>query len=94
MTIGGFLLLLLIAFICGAIAQALSGGSRGGCLVTIAVGFIGAMLGSWIARVMGLPELISINVGGGERFPIIWSIMGGAIFCAVLSLLTRRRPMV
>jgi uncharacterized membrane protein YeaQ/YmgE (transglycosylase-associated protein family) len=90
MTIGGFLVLLVIAFICGAIAQTLAGGGRGGCLVTIAVGFVGALIGSWIAKNMGLPELLSIDVGGGERFPIVWSVMGGALFCAVIGFLTRR----
>ncbi len=91
MTIGGFFILLIIAFICGAIAQTIAGGGRGGCLVTIAVGFIGAMLGSWIAKGLGLPMLLAIDVGDGEQFPIIWSVMGGALFCAVIGFLTRRR---
>lgn len=91
MTLMGFFLLLVIAFICGAISQALAGGSRGGCLVTIALGFIGALLGTWIAEKMNLPEILSIDVGG-QKFPIVWSIMGGAVFCAVLSLINRQRP--
>ncbi len=37
MTILHFLLLLLIAGVCGSIAQALVGFSRGGCLVSIAL---------------------------------------------------------
>ncbi|MBI2481606.1 MAG: GlsB/YeaQ/YmgE family stress response membrane protein [Planctomycetia bacterium] len=89
MTIVEFLLLLLVAAICGSLAQALSGYSRGGCLVTIVLGFIGALLGTWLARATGLPEVLAIDVGG-QRFPIIWSVIGGAIFCAVLALLTRR----
>jgi len=90
MTIVEFLVLLLVAAICGSLAQALSGYSRGGCLVTIVLGFIGALLGTWLARTTGLPEVFAIDVGG-QRFPIIWSVIGGAIFCAVLGLLTRRR---
>ena len=42
MTFGGFLLLLLIAAVSGSIAQALVGYSRGGCIVSIVLGFIGA----------------------------------------------------
>ena len=91
MTIWEFLLLLLIAGVCGAIGQSLAGFSRGGCLVSIALGFIGALLGTWLARTLGLPEILMIDVGGGA-FPIVWSIVGGALFAAVLSLLTRRRP--
>ena len=45
-----FFLLLLIAGICGAMGQAIGGYSRGGCLVSIALGFIGAILGMAIAN--------------------------------------------
>jgi uncharacterized membrane protein YeaQ/YmgE (transglycosylase-associated protein family) len=85
-----FLVLLLIAGVCGAIGQAIGGYSHGGCLVSIALGFIGALLGSWMARKLGLPELISIPVGG-MNFPIIWSIIGAALFVALINLITRRR---
>ena len=39
-----WLVLLLIAGVCSALGQAISGFSRGGCLVSIALGFIGALL--------------------------------------------------
>ncbi len=84
------LILLLVAGLCGALGQAISGFSRGGCLVSIALGFIGALIGMWIARNLGLPELFAIDIGG-TRFPIIWSIIGSALFVAVISLLTRNR---
>lgn len=85
-----FLILLLVAGICGALGQAISGFSRGGCLVSIALGFIGALLGSWLARLAGLPELFSIQVGD-QQFPIVWSIIGATIFVAIIGLLTSRR---
>jgi uncharacterized membrane protein YeaQ/YmgE (transglycosylase-associated protein family) len=89
MTILSLLVLLLIAGVCGALGQAIAGYSRGGCLVSIALGFIGALLGMWIAGALGLPEVFAIKVGG-QSFPIVWSIIGSALFVAVLSLLTRR----
>lgn len=89
MTLLDFLLLLLIAGVCGSIGQALSGFSRGGCLVSIAVGFIGALFGSWLSRAMGLPEIFMIDVGG-QPFPILWSIVGGALFVAFLGLISGR----
>jgi uncharacterized membrane protein YeaQ/YmgE (transglycosylase-associated protein family) len=85
MTLGGFLLLLLIAGICGSLAQAMTGYSHSGCLVSIALGFVGAVLGTWIAHQMGLPELLTIQVGG-QPFPVVWSIIGAALFAAVLNL--------
>jgi len=90
MTIIDVLVLLLIAGVCGAIGQAIGGFSRGGCLVSIALGFVGAVLGMWLARQMGLPELFSIRIGT-TNFPIIWSIIGSALFVAIISLLTRSR---
>jgi uncharacterized membrane protein YeaQ/YmgE (transglycosylase-associated protein family) len=90
MTLIDLLILLLIAGLCGSLGQAISGYSRGGCLVSIALGFIGALIGMWIARQMGLPELFAVNIGG-TRFPIIWSIVGSAIFVAIISLIARRR---
>ena len=85
-----FLLLLLIAGLCGALGQAISGYSHGGCLVSIALGFIGALLGTWLAGALHLPELLALPVGG-MRFPIIWSILGSALFVAVISFIARSR---
>jgi len=84
------LVLLLIAGVCGALGQAIGGYSHGGCLVSIALGFIGALLGSWLAGALHLPELISIPAGG-MNFPIIWSIIGAALFVALINLISRRR---
>jgi uncharacterized membrane protein YeaQ/YmgE (transglycosylase-associated protein family) len=84
------LILLLVAGLCGALGQAIGGFSRGGCLVSIALGFIGALIGMWIARKMNLPELFAVDIGG-TRFPIIWSIIGSALFVAIISLITRNR---
>ena len=90
MNVLDFLLLLLIAAICGFVAQAIAGFSRGGLLVAIAVGFIGALLGVWLQRATGLPEIFTVQVGGNS-FPIIWSIIGGVLFSVVVSLLTTPR---
>ncbi|HSE31737.1 MAG TPA: GlsB/YeaQ/YmgE family stress response membrane protein [Pyrinomonadaceae bacterium] len=90
MTLIDLLLLLLIAGVCGSLGQAIAGYSRGGCLVSIALGFVGALLGLWLARLMGLPELFPVRIGT-TSFPIIWSIIGSALFVAVVALLTRRR---
>jgi uncharacterized membrane protein YeaQ/YmgE (transglycosylase-associated protein family) len=84
------LILLVIAGICGSIGRALVGYSRGGCIVSIAVGFIGALIGTWIARKAELPMFFTIDVGG-TGFPVIWSIVGAALFVAVLSLFSPGR---
>jgi uncharacterized membrane protein YeaQ/YmgE (transglycosylase-associated protein family) len=84
------LLLLLIAGVCGALGQSIAGYSRGGCLAAIALGFIGALIGQWIAESLGLPSVFVIHVDD-QPFPVVWSILGAALFVAVLSLFTSRR---
>jgi uncharacterized membrane protein YeaQ/YmgE (transglycosylase-associated protein family) len=88
MTLLGVLILLLIAAVCGGIGQSLVGYSVGGCLTSIVIGFIGAWLGLWVARQMHLPPLFAIDIQG-ETFPIIWSIIGSALFAAILGLINR-----
>ncbi len=90
MTLLDLIVLLIIAGLCGSLGQAITGYSRGGCLVSIALGFVGALLGMWLARNLGLPELFSVQIGT-TSFPIIWSIIGAALFVAVIALLTRGR---
>lgn len=84
------LLMLIVAAICGGIAQSLAGYSRGGCLTSIALGFIGALLGSWLSGKLGLPELLTVQFGD-QPFPILWSIIGASLFVAVLSLISFQR---
>ena len=69
MTLVGFLILLLIAAICGGIGQSIAGYDLGGCLVSIVVGFIGAYIGLWLAGKFGLPDFFTINVEG-NLFPL------------------------
>jgi uncharacterized membrane protein YeaQ/YmgE (transglycosylase-associated protein family) len=88
-TLTGLLLLLIIAGICGAIGRALGGGTRGGFLISVGVGFVGAFLGVWLARNLHLPELLSVSVDG-KPFPILWSIIGGALLVALVNMLTAR----
>ena len=89
MTVVQVLILLLVAGICGSVGEAIAGYSRGGCLISIALGFIGALLGMWLAGALGLRELFAVKIGG-ESFPIVWSIIGSALFMAVLGLFRRR----
>ena len=90
MTLLELLVLLAVAGIVGALGQALAGYSMGGCLVSIVVGFVGALLGMWLARGLGLPELFAVQVGG-TTFPLIWSIVGSALFVFVIGMINRRR---
>jgi uncharacterized membrane protein YeaQ/YmgE (transglycosylase-associated protein family) len=89
-TLPGLIVLVVIAAICGAVGRALVGGSRGGLITSIALGFIGALFGPWIAGQLGLAEPFVLRLSG-QSFPILWSIVGAAVFVALLHLVSGRR---
>jgi uncharacterized membrane protein YeaQ/YmgE (transglycosylase-associated protein family) len=89
MSLPSLLVLLVIAAICGAIGRAIVGGG-GGLITSIAIGFIGALLGPWLAHLLNISEPLMLRVGG-EPFPIVLSIMGAAVFVGILHLFSRRR---
>jgi len=78
---------LIIAGITGSIARSLSGFSRGGCIISIVVGFVGAMIGSWLSRELQLPDPFVLQIGESS-YNILWTIIGAVIFTAILSLIT------
>jgi uncharacterized membrane protein YeaQ/YmgE (transglycosylase-associated protein family) len=90
MGIVDLVILAVVAGVCGAIGQAIAGYTRAGCLASIALGFIGALIGVWLSRHLHLPELFTVRVGP-TRFPIVWSIIGATLFVAVVGFIARRR---
>lgn len=89
MSVVELVLLLLIAGVCGAVGKAIVGYFPGGFVVSIAVGFIGAMVGRWLAGVLHLPEILMIRIGP-TAFPIVWAIVGAALFVALIALISGR----
>jgi len=85
-----FLFMLLIASIAGAIGAGLAGRRRTGCLASIALGFIGAIIGSYIAQKLALPLFFWLRCGS-YKFPVIWAVFGAAIFVAFLNLFSGPR---
>jgi uncharacterized membrane protein YeaQ/YmgE (transglycosylase-associated protein family) len=90
LSVESLIILLIVGGLVGVIGQRLAGYSRGGCLTSIAIGFIGALIGSWAVKQFGLPEIYVLNVAH-MSFPIVWAIIGAAVLVGVLGLATRRR---
>jgi len=90
MSIIELLLLLIVAAVCGSIGRAIAGYSHGGCLTSIALGFVGAFLGRIIYIRLGLPPGFILRIGG-VNFPLIWAVIGATLFVAVINLISGRR---
>jgi len=82
--------MLAIAGITGSIARKLVGMDKGGCILSIVVGLIGALIGTWLARELDFPDLFSFTIRG-ITYPVIWSIIGAVLFTAVLSLISPKK---
>jgi uncharacterized membrane protein YeaQ/YmgE (transglycosylase-associated protein family) len=93
MSLESLLILLLLTGICGAIGQAISGSWTGGIPGSMVIGFIGWLVGSWLARRLGLGELLPLDIGGWS-FPILWSIIGSALLGLLLKLFVSRDQVI
>ena len=50
------------------------------------LGFLGAFVGTWLAHILRLPEILGVVIGG-HPFPIVWSIIGGSVLVTLAHLL-------
>ncbi len=87
------LILLVIAGICGAIAELIVGFSPPGLhvmLVSIIVGVIGAFIGGWIAAMFSLPPITEIRVGN-MRLNLLYTTFGSTLLLMILQALRNGR---
>jgi uncharacterized membrane protein YeaQ/YmgE (transglycosylase-associated protein family) len=90
MTFLEIIILFLIAGIADSIGHVLVGFTNGSGFFSIALGFIGALIGTWLARKMDLPEIFIINVGK-YAIPLVWAILGAVVFTTTLNLIPPRK---
>lgn len=83
-----FLIMLIVASILGSIGAALAGRRGDGCLISIAIGFIGALLGRGLSNLFDVRDPLTITIRD-TTFPLMWTIAGSALFVAVITFLTR-----
>jgi uncharacterized membrane protein YeaQ/YmgE (transglycosylase-associated protein family) len=79
---------LIVAAICGAIGSAIVGYSAGGLLASMGVGLLGAVIGTWLGRAMGLPGLLTFTYGD-VTIDLLWTILGSVILVGLVALLRR-----
>ena len=84
------IVLLFIAGLAGSIGQVISGYTLGGCFLSIILGFVGALTGTWIARHFHLPGIFIVNTGD-ISLPLFWAIAGSILFSVIFSLLNSKK---
>jgi len=80
------LILLVIAGICGTIAEWIVGFNPGGPLISVIVGVIGAYFGSWLGSLIPLPIPLTIQVST-VVFNLSWAIIGSVLVLLLLHTL-------
>jgi uncharacterized membrane protein YeaQ/YmgE (transglycosylase-associated protein family) len=81
---------LVIALMCGAVAQALLGYSHIGLLSATALGLLGALVGTWLANTLRLPPLIVISVYD-VRAELVWCTAGAVLVIGLTHALRHGR---
>jgi uncharacterized membrane protein YeaQ/YmgE (transglycosylase-associated protein family) len=84
------LLTSVVAVVCAMLGLSTSRYSRGGCIVYMAFGFIGAFLGTWVSRSFGFANVPDLTIGA-SNFPVIWSMVGSVLLVAAVGLFVRHR---
>ncbi len=82
------LLMLAVAVVCGSLAQMTSKYSRGGWIVHLGLGFMGAAAGVAVARTLTVPIVYMLRVADTD-FPIIWALIGSVFLVALPGFLVK-----
>ena len=83
----GILSWIILGLVAGAIAKALHPGKDPqGCIVTMIIGIVGAVVGGWIATMLGWG-----TVDGFNLYSILVAVGGAVLALAIYTAITRRR---
>ena len=82
----GLLIMLLVGLVAGWLAGKLVAGGGFGLIADIAIGIVGAFIGTWL-----LPQL-GVRIGGGVVSAIIVATIGAVILLLIVGLFTKGFP--
>lgn len=89
MTLFGFLLLVVVGAVCGAVAELIVGYSPGGFLASVAIGFVGAWIGGYLAGILHFSPMFVVHIEG-HALDVVWTVLGSIVLLLVVSLFRRR----
>ena len=82
----GLLIMLLVGLVAGWLAGKLVAGGGFGLIADIAIGIVGAFIGTWL-----LPQL-GVHIGSGVISAIIVATIGAVILLLIVGLFTKGFP--
>ena len=83
----GALSWIILGLIAGALAKAIRPGKDPqGCMITMFIGIMGAVIGGWIATLLGWGR-----VNGFNLYSLLVATVGAIIFLAIWAAIMRRR---
>lgn len=88
MTLIELLLLIVVGAIVGVIAEVIVGHGPGGLFGSVVIGFLGAVLGDWLAIQFGLPVALPVRVGV-YTIEVLWAVVGAIILLLTLGWFRR-----
>ena len=78
--------IIIIGFVAGAVAKLIMPGKDpGGFLVTIALGVVGALLSTWIGKLLGWYQ-------PGESAGLIGAVIGAIILLVIYRFIKKKQP--
>lgn len=81
----GILSWILFGLIAGALAKwIMPGEDPGGCVMTMVIGIVGAVLGGWIATMFGMGGIDGFNLGS-----LLVAVLGAVLLLWIYRLVTR-----
>ncbi len=81
----GILSWILFGLIAGALAKwIMPGEDPGGCVMTMVIGIVGAVIGGWIATMFGMGGIDGFNIGS-----LLVAVLGAVLLLWVYRLVTR-----
>jgi uncharacterized membrane protein YeaQ/YmgE (transglycosylase-associated protein family) len=79
---------IVLGLIAGIVAKALvPGRDPGGCIITIVIGIVGALIGGWLSTLLGFGGL----AGGLDLRNLVIATLGAIVLLVLWRLLTGRR---
>jgi len=83
----GILSWIILGLIAGALAKAIRPGrDPQGCIVTMIIGIVGAVIGGWVATLLGWGRVNGFNI-----YSLFIATIGAIIFLAIWAAITKRK---